>query len=81
MEQVQVIPAKAHLAALLERVETGEEIIIARRGKGIARLVPEPQQPRTAAAALAPVWALGGCDLDPITRVADLRPENWLRPA
>ena len=66
MEQVQIAQAKAHLSALLERVETGEEIIIARRGKAIARLVPEPPQPRTAAAALAPVWALGGFDLEPI---------------
>jgi prevent-host-death family protein len=66
MEQVQIAQAKAHLSALLERVETGEEIIIARRGKAIARLVPEPQPPRTAVAALAPVWALGGFDLEPI---------------
>ncbi|MFZ1538430.1 MAG: type II toxin-antitoxin system prevent-host-death family antitoxin [Chromatiaceae bacterium] len=66
MEQVLIAQAKAHLSALLQRVETGEEIFIARRGKAITRLVPEPPQPRTAAAALAPVWALGGFDLEPI---------------
>ena len=65
MAQVQIAQAKAHLSALLERVEAGEEIIIARRGKAIARLVPEPSRPRAAAAALAPVWALGGFDLEP----------------
>ena len=65
MEQVQIAQAKAHLSALLDRVEAGEEIIIARRGRAIARLVPEPPQPRTAAAALATVWALGGFDLEP----------------
>ncbi|MDO4232728.1 MAG: type II toxin-antitoxin system prevent-host-death family antitoxin [Lautropia sp.] len=66
MDQVQIAHAKAHLSALLERVEAGEEIIIARRGKPIARLVPErPRQP-SAAEALAEAWALGGLDLPPI---------------
>lgn len=32
--------AKTHLAHLLERVERGEEIVITRRGKPVARLVP-----------------------------------------
>ena len=32
--------AKTHLSKYLERVETGEEIIIARSGKPVARLVP-----------------------------------------
>jgi prevent-host-death family protein len=66
MEQVQIAHAKAHLSALLERVEGGEEIIIARRGKAIARLVPEPHRPQTAVEALETVWALGGFDLGPI---------------
>ncbi|MDX1541426.1 MAG: type II toxin-antitoxin system Phd/YefM family antitoxin [Geminicoccaceae bacterium] len=33
--------AKTQLSKLLERVEKGEEIVIARAGKPIARLVPE----------------------------------------
>ena len=33
--------AKAHLSALLDRVEQGEEIIITRHGTPVARLVPE----------------------------------------
>jgi prevent-host-death family protein len=32
--------AKNRLSELLERVERGEEVIIARRGKPVARLVP-----------------------------------------
>jgi prevent-host-death family protein len=32
--------AKTHFARLLERVEQGEEIVITRRGKPVARLVP-----------------------------------------
>jgi prevent-host-death family protein len=32
--------AKTHLAALLERVEAGEEIVITRHGAPVARLAP-----------------------------------------
>jgi prevent-host-death family protein len=39
-EIVNVHAAKTHLSSLLERVARGEEIIIARAGKPIARLVP-----------------------------------------
>lgn len=41
--------AKTHLAELLDRVQRGEEIVITRHGKPIARLVPEGQ-PSLAAA-------------------------------
>lgn len=37
---VNVHDAKTHLSRLLQRVEAGEEIDLARRGKVIARLVP-----------------------------------------
>jgi prevent-host-death family protein len=60
---VQIGHAKTHLSALLELVEAGEEIVIARRGKPIARLVPNREPERSAADALAPAWALGGLDL------------------
>jgi len=47
LETVNVHEAKTHLSRLLERVEHGEEIVIARAGKPIARLVPlEPAEPR-----------------------------------
>ena len=47
---VNVHEAKTHLSRLLERVAAGEEIIVARSGKPIARLVPcrsgrVPRQP------------------------------------
>jgi prevent-host-death family protein len=38
--QVNVHDAKTHLSRLLERVEQGEEIIVARAGKPVAKLVP-----------------------------------------
>jgi prevent-host-death family protein len=41
--QVNVHEAKTHLSRLLERVEAGEEVVIARAGKPVARLVPVEQ--------------------------------------
>jgi prevent-host-death family protein len=38
---VNIHDAKTHLSKLLVRVEKGEEIVIAKAGKPIARLVPE----------------------------------------
>lgn len=40
MAEVNVHEAKTHLSRLLTRVESGEEIVIARAGKPVARLVP-----------------------------------------
>jgi prevent-host-death family protein len=38
MSTISVAEAKARLSELLDRVEAGEEVIITRRGKAIARL-------------------------------------------
>jgi prevent-host-death family protein len=38
--QINIHQAKTHLSQLLERVEMGEEIIISRAGKPVARLAP-----------------------------------------
>jgi len=48
MTEVNIHEAKTHLSKLLRRVTAGEEIVIARAGKPVARLVPvaEPPQPR-----------------------------------
>lgn len=64
MRQVQIAEAKAHLSALIEQVEAGEEIIIARRGKPVARLIPEPRTSKSAAELFREAWALGGLDLE-----------------
>jgi prevent-host-death family protein len=42
MTEVNVHEAKTHLSRLLARVEAGEEIVIARAGKAVAKLVPVP---------------------------------------
>lgn len=40
MEAINVHEAKTHLSRLLAKVAEGEEVVIARAGKPIARLVP-----------------------------------------
>ena len=47
---VNIHEAKTHLSRLVERVEAGEEITLARAGRPVARLVPytqrsKPRQP------------------------------------
>jgi prevent-host-death family protein len=37
---VNVHEAKTHLSKLLERVQAGEEVVIAKAGRPVARLVP-----------------------------------------
>lgn len=43
MTEIGMHEAKTQLSKLVERVEAGEEIVITRRGKPAARLVPERQ--------------------------------------
>ena len=59
METVNVHEAKTHLSRLLERVERGEEIVIARAGKPVAVLspyVPAELQPRRLGIWEGQVW-------------------------
>ncbi len=46
MDVVNIHHAKTQLSRLLERVEAGEEIVIARNGTPVAKLVPMTLQPR-----------------------------------
>ena len=48
MRTVGTFEAKAHLSALLEQVERGEEITITRHGRAVARLVPVEAAPERA---------------------------------
>jgi len=43
---VNVHEAKTHLSKILERVERGEEVVIARHGKPVARVVPIGEEAR-----------------------------------
>lgn len=46
MTVVNVQEAKTHLSALIARAEAGEEIVIARAGRPILKLVPISEPPR-----------------------------------
>jgi prevent-host-death family protein len=57
MREIGAFEAKNKLGQLLDRVEAGEEILITRRGRPVARLVapcvlPDPERARMAAAAI-----------------------------
>jgi prevent-host-death family protein len=41
MKTATVADAKSHLSALLADIEAGEEVVITRRGKPVARLIAE----------------------------------------
>ena len=47
-ETVNIHHAKTHLSKLIERVQGGEEIVVAKAGKPVAKLVPlaRPRKPR-----------------------------------
>lgn len=60
---VNIHEAKTHLSRLVERVEAGEEITLARAGRPVARLIPyvprrEPRKPGLweGRITLAPDW-------------------------
>ena len=47
MESVSLSDAKAHLSAIMDRVEAGEEVTVVRRGKPVGTIVPisKPRKP------------------------------------
>jgi prevent-host-death family protein len=58
MEEVNIHEAKTHLSRLLRKVAAGEEVLISRAGKPVARLVPlaEPQRPRELGRDRGRIW-------------------------
>jgi prevent-host-death family protein len=46
VSEVNIHEAKSHLSSLLRRVAAGEEIVITRAGRPIARLVPVDAAPK-----------------------------------
>ena len=45
-EQISIHAAKTHLSRLIARAEAGEEIVIARGNKPVAKLVPITPKPK-----------------------------------
>jgi prevent-host-death family protein len=68
MVSYNVAEAKAHLSEILERVEAGQEVLLTRRGKPVARLVPDrgTAGPRQLGWAKHEIKLLPGWD-DPVT--------------
>jgi prevent-host-death family protein len=58
MATFNIHEAKTHLSKLIERLAAGEEIVIAKAGKPVAKLVPyvEDNRPRKAGAWKGKVW-------------------------
>jgi prevent-host-death family protein len=69
--EVGSFEAKNRLSNLLERVEKGEEIVITRRGKPVARLVPFGKGRDVEAARAA------GRDLRALAKELKLGPFDW----
>ena len=61
---VNIHAAKTHLSRLVERAERGEETIIARAGRPVARLVPyrQRQEPRQGGSLRGQIEMLRGFD-------------------
>lgn len=43
MQSYNVADAKSHFSEILQRVSEGEEILLTRRGRPVARIIPEVQ--------------------------------------
>lgn len=69
---VNVHEAKTHLSRLLDRVAAGEEIIIGKAGRPVARLVPYtgPREPRRPGTLKGRVWMADDFDATPTDLVA-----------
>lgn len=67
METINVHAAKTHLSQLLARVEAGEEVVLARAGHPVAKLVPylAARAPRHFGGWRGKVWISGDFD-DPL---------------
>ena len=55
MRVISLASAKAHLSAVLDDVEAGQQVVITRRGRPVARIVAEHTQRKRAATA----WVAG----------------------
>jgi prevent-host-death family protein len=70
MSLVNVHEAKTHLSRLIDRAAAGEEIVIGRAGKPVARLVPLAAPQRTFGSLRGQVWMAD--DFDDDLGLADL---------
>jgi prevent-host-death family protein len=66
MATFNIHEAKTHLSRLIERLAAGEEIVIAKAGKPVAKLVPftENKEPRKPGAWKGKIWLAPDWDSD-----------------
>ena len=78
---INVYEAKTHLSRLLDRAAEGEEIVLGKAGKPMARLVPlrAQQQPRTPGRLKGKIWIAPDFDETPEDIIAAF--EGDLDPA
>ena len=64
---INVSEARTHLSKLLDRVANGEEIVLGKAGKPMARLVPygQPRQPREPGRLAGTIWIAPDFDETP----------------
>lgn len=83
MDSVTALEAKNRFGRLLERVARGEEIVITRHEKPVARLVPEGQRSlKTVKAAVAGLLELRGRIADHNkgkTRLTTAEVKSWIK--
>ncbi len=70
---INIHEAKTHLSKLLQRVMAGEEIVIAKAGKPVARIVPFEQKPtkRIQSSAKGKIWIAPDFDAPLLPDVLD----------
>ena len=80
-KQVNVYEAKTQLSKLLEQVEAGDEIVIARNGKPVARLVPlqRTAAPRQLGSMRGKIWMAPDFD-QPDEELIDLMENGSIFP-
>jgi prevent-host-death family protein len=80
MENIQ--EAKTHLSRLVERAHAGEEIIIAKAGKPMAKLVPyaPPRPPRKGGFLKDQIWEADDC-WEPDDALTKLMTDNAIEPS
>ena len=66
MDTFNIHEAKTHLSKLIERVAAGEDIVIAKAGRPVAKLVPfvENKKPRKAGSLKGKIWLAPDWDSD-----------------
>lgn len=77
METTNIHEAKTHLSRLVERAANGEEIIIAKAGKPMAKLVPyrRDNEPRKPGSMRGKIWMADDFDELPEEIMAAFRGE------